>query len=157
MAGKEIQKIIRIGEADLDGTKPVAVAIRKIKGVSFMFSNAVANICNFGEKKLGELSEEEIEKLKDVLKNPQKYKIPEWCYNRRKDPLTGENKHLIGSSLEITKKMDIDMMKKIRCYKGIRHALGLPVRGQRTRSSFRKGATVGVKRKKETKQRGEKK
>ena len=54
--------------------------------------------------------------------------------------------------------MDIDKLKKIRCYRGVRHMQGLPVRGQRTRSSFRKsGKTVGVSREKaaRTKQKKE--
>jgi small subunit ribosomal protein S13 len=38
-------------------------------------------------------------------------------------------------------------MRKIRCYKGIRHETGQKVRGQRTKSTGRTGTTVGVKRK----------
>ncbi|MDP2973690.1 MAG: 30S ribosomal protein S13, partial [Candidatus Diapherotrites archaeon] len=37
--------------------------------------------------------------------------------------------------------------KKIKCYKGIRHAAGLPVRGQNTKAHFRHGKSVGVKKK----------
>jgi small subunit ribosomal protein S13 len=144
-------KILRISETDLDGSKPVAVAIRKVKGVSFMFSNAVSKTCGFGNKKMEELSDQEIEKLKDVMKNPEKYNIPHWLYNRRKDPASGNYTHITSSALDMTKKGDIDRMKKIRCYKGVRHMLGLPVRGQRTKSSFRTGGIVGVKRKKEIK------
>jgi len=64
--------------------------------------------------------------------------------NRRIDPSTGESKHLVSSELSLAIRSDIDFMKKIRCYKGIRHELGLPVRGQRTKSSFRTGMIVGV-------------
>ena len=38
-------------------------------------------------------------------------------------------------------------MKEIRNWRGIRHALGLKVRGQRTRTSGRSGKAVGVKKK----------
>jgi len=85
------------------------------------------------------------------MKNPEKYNIPHWLYNRRKDPASGNYTHITSSALDMTKKGDIDRMKKIRCYKGVRHMLGLPVRGQRTKSSFRTGGIVGVKRKKEIK------
>jgi small subunit ribosomal protein S13 len=68
-------------------------------------------------------------------------------FNRRKEPETGETKHITTSQVEFIQKMDIDREKKIRSYRGVRHSLGLPVRGQRTRSSFRKGTTVGVQRK----------
>jgi len=68
--------------------------------------------------------------------------------NRRSDFKTGEESHIIGSELDMKKDFDIRRLKKIRAYRGIRHAAGLPVRGQRTRSHFRKkGQAVGVKRK----------
>ena len=38
-------------------------------------------------------------------------------------------------------------MKRLKLYKGMRHAAGQPVRGQRTRSHFRRGTAVGVKSK----------
>ncbi|MCD6591345.1 MAG: 30S ribosomal protein S13 [Candidatus Aenigmarchaeota archaeon] len=146
--GKEKKSIIRLGESNLDGNKRVSVALRGIKGVSFSFANAVAYVSGLGNKRLGELSDEEIAKIEDIINNPSKHGIPSWLYNRRKDFETGENKHLTGSQLEITKKLDIDREKKLRSYRGVRHSLGLPVRGQRTRGSFRKGRTVGVSRKK---------
>jgi small subunit ribosomal protein S13 len=43
--------------------------------------------------------------------------------------------------------MDIKNLRKMKCYRGVRHSLGLPVRGQKTRSNFRKGKTVGVRKK----------
>ncbi len=146
---ERLENIVRLGETNIDATKPVWVAIRRIPGVGFMFSNAVARVSGFGSKKIGELSEEEIKKLEDIIFNPQKYNIPSWLYNRKSDPETGENKHLIASQLELRKKLDINLMRKLKTYRGVRHALGLPVRGQRTRGSFRKGRTVGVSREKQ--------
>jgi len=141
-------KIIRLAETNLDGGKRVEVALRSIKGVSFMYSNAVAKACGFFGKKLQDLSESDLKKLEDALSNPQSVGIPSWLYNRRRDPKTGEDFHNVASQLEFTTKIDINELKKIKCYRGVRHILGLPVRGQRTRSSFRKGRTVGVSRKK---------
>ena len=44
--------------------------------------------------------------------------------------------------------IDIKKMIKMKSYKGTRHTSGLPVRGQRTRSHFRKsGVAMGVKKK----------
>ena len=68
--------------------------------------------------------------------------------NRRKDIETGEDRHLVGVDLKFMQEQDIKRMIKIKSYKGVRHMFGLPVRGQRTRSSFRGGRTVGVIRKK---------
>ncbi len=143
----EREQIIRFVETNLDGRKQVGVAIRSIKGISFMLSNAVANVSGFREKRLGELTEKEMDKLEDIILHPEKYNIPVWLYNRKREPATNINKHLTASSLEFAQRSDINEMKKIKSYKGVRHMFGLPVRGQRTRSSFRTGGTVGVKRK----------
>jgi len=147
---EDLRQIVRFAETNLDGAKPVRQAIRKIKGISFMFSNAVSKVYEHSDKKLGELTESELNKLEDIILNPQKHGVPSWLYNRKFDPITGETSHLTASRLDIRKRMDIDDMKKIRSYKGIRHGLGLPVRGQRTRSSFRTNKSVGVRKKKVT-------
>lgn len=144
---KRVQEIIRLAETNLDGGKKVRVAIRDVRGVSFMFSNAVNKAVDFGDKKLGEISEQQLSHLEDVINNPQKFGIPEWLYNRKKDPSTGKNTHLTVSRLELTKKTDINEMKKLKSYRGVRHIVGLPVRGQRTGSGSG-GKTVGVSRKK---------
>ncbi|MFH1445388.1 MAG: 30S ribosomal protein S13 [Nanoarchaeota archaeon] len=144
---EDVQQIIRLVETNLDGTKPVKSAIRKIKGISFMFSNAIVSKYPYPDKKVGLLNEEELKKLEDIIINPQKYGIPNWLFNRKNDPLTGVTEHLSVSRLDMRKRTDVDAMKKIRSYRGIRHGLGLTVRGQRTRGSFRKGKAVGVKRK----------
>jgi len=141
--------IVRLMETNVNGDKPVISAINSIRGVSDMFGNAVALAFGNANKKVSELSDTEIEKIEDIISNPSKYKIPSWLFNRRRDPETGDDRHAAVSSLEFTKTMDINQMKKLRSYKGIRHMFGLPVRGQRTRSSFRKGKSVGVRRKKE--------
>jgi len=147
---KARQEIIRLAETNLDGRKTTEAALRKIKGVSFMFSNAVTGACGFRGRRLGELSEQELKKLEDAITNPGKFGIPSWMYNRKSEPLTGENRHLVASQLEFANKTDINELKKLKCYRGVRHLFGLPVRGQRTRSSFRRGRTVGVRRKKDT-------
>lgn len=144
---KERVNIIRVMETNLDGNRPVRRAIRRVRGVSFMFSNAVSHKIDFADRKLGEIGDSEMQKLEDVITNPQKYGIPQWMCNRRTDPVTGVDRHLTVSSLEFAKKMDINEMKKKKTYKGIRHTEHLTVRGQRTRGSFRKGKVVGVSRK----------
>jgi small subunit ribosomal protein S13 len=145
----ELKEIVRVGEADLDGKKPIFRAIQKIKGISFMMANAICNAGNFDpNRKIGTLSEDEIRKLEDIMKNPGKYGIPSWLLNRRKDLETGKDIHLIGPDVEFKQRSDIKRMIDMKCYKGVRHMLGLKVRGQRTRSTGRKGRTVGVIRKK---------
>ena len=55
--------------------------------------------------------------------------------------------HVSSHDVDVTRKFDVQRMIDKKTYKGVRHMLGLPVRGQRTRSSFRRGRTVGVIRK----------
>jgi small subunit ribosomal protein S13 len=140
-----IRGIVRISEIDLDGSKRVRNAILGIKGIGKSLANGIVTASGLdSEALLGSLTEEQVHKLEDVMKNPSNYGIPYHMLNRRADPSTRENRHLVSSELKLAVKSDIDFMRKIRCYKGIRHELGLPVRGQRTRSSFRTGMIVGV-------------
>jgi small subunit ribosomal protein S13 len=144
---KAVKNIIRVGETNIDGSKSVEVGIRRIKGVSFAYARSIAKTCGFEKKTIGDLSENELKTLEKMLSDPGEHNIPSWLLNRRSDPASGKNKHFITSSLELTHKMDIDKMKKVKTYRGVRHMFGLPVRGQRTRGSFRKGKVVGVSRK----------
>lgn len=146
---KSLGNIIRVVETNIDGGKPVRVAIRRIPGISFMLSNAIATVSGLGDKKVEALSQEEMKKLIDVIQNPEKYSIPVWMLNRRRDPIKGTDRHIVASSLDFLKRMDINEMKKLRTYKGVRHSFGLPVRGQRTRNTSRTGSTIGVKREKQ--------
>ncbi len=141
---KSFQHLVRIANTDLNGTKQIAYALRKIKGVGFVFAHMSCALTEVDPtKKAGELSVGEVQKLNDFIKNPQKFGAPVWVLNRRKDPVTGENSHLIGSDIAFTKDNDIKKMKKIKCYKGVRHIAGLPCRGQKTKSNFRKTKCKG--------------
>ncbi len=145
---KEFRHIVRIGEADLHGAKRLLPSLRNIKGISFSLASAVCTVTGIdGSMRVGDLTNEDIKKLEDAVRNPKKYNIPTWALNRRKDLATGEDKHVVGSDLRFQKDQDIKHLKKIKCYKGIRHSLGLPVRGQRTKNNFRHGKTIGVRKK----------
>ena len=136
---QELKYFVRIANTDLDGNKQVGNSLIKIKGINFMISNAICNAAKIQKtKKTGYLSDSEVERIDDVLKDPAKFKLPSWLFNRKKDPEDNADRHLIGTNLSFTQDNDIKMMKKIKSYKGVRHSLGLPVRGQRTRSNFRR-------------------
>lgn len=150
--------IVRVVNTDLDGSKNLISTLRKIKGVNFMFANLACNLTGISkEKKTGDLSDKEVEKLNDVLKNPSKFKVPVWMLNRRKDPEEGEDSHLLSTDVKFIKDNDIKQLKKIKCYKGIRHMQNLPVRGQGTKAHFRKkgkNKALGVKKKSSGKKAG---
>jgi len=67
--------------------------------------------------------------------------------NRQKDIETGKDMHLISADLVLKVKTDIDDAKSIRSWRGYRHAYGLKVRGQRTKTTGRQGKSLGVKKK----------
>lgn len=149
----DFRHIVRIANTDLDGNKPICHALRKIKGIGFMFANAICNSTGIDkDKKTGNLTESDIKRLDEVIKNPAKHGFPAWLFNRRNDYDTGEDKHLITSDIKFTIENDIKMLRMIKAYRGVRHSLGLPTRGQKTRSNFRKnkGNVLGVKRSKKT-------
>jgi len=146
---EQLRGIVRICGVDIKGEKKLFVSLQKIKGIGFSMANAICKITNMDRNRMvGTLNDEEVKKLEDIMNNPEKYGIPSWMFNRRRDPETGKNMHLIMSNLKFTHQQDLKKMIESKSYKGVRHALGLPVRGQRTRSSFRKGRAVGVVRKK---------
>ena len=150
--GPDFKHIVRIVSTDIKGEKKTLMALQKIKGVGYMFANFICYSSKVDPLKIsGKLSNEEILKLEDVIKNPAKYNCPSWMMNRRKDYETGQDMHLITTDWNITIDNDMKRMKKIRSYKGVRHMIGQPVRGQRTKSNFRKNKgklTLGVIKKK---------
>ncbi len=149
------EKIVRILSKDIEGGLKIYVGLTKIKGVSWSMANAICKTLNLDKnRKIGSLSKEEIEKINEFMKKPQ---IPSYLLNRRLDIETGENKHFVGTDLELKKEFDIGRLKKIKSYRGYRHATGLPVRGQRTKSHFRRNKKKGVGIKKKIKPQENKK
>jgi len=143
------ERIIRILSEDLRGRMKVYPALAKIKGISWSLSNATCNILKIDKSRtVDSLTKEEIDKISKFLKNP---KFPDFLINRRADFKTGENNHLIGADLELQTGFDIKRLKQIKSYKGYRHAAKLPLRGQRTKSHFRKNKIKGVGIKKKQK------
>jgi small subunit ribosomal protein S13 len=146
---EQVKGIVRISGVDVKGETLLFVTLNRIRGVSGAVANAVCRIHNFDRnRKIGTLTDAEIKKIEETLKNPAKFGIPSWMFNRRKDLESGEDRHLVGTDLKFMQEQDIKKMISMKSYKGVRHMFNLPVRGQRTRSSFRKGRTVGVVRKK---------
>jgi len=150
--GPDFRHIVRIVNTDLKGEKKILMALQKIRGIGYMLSNFICHSSKVDPLKItGKLSAEEISRLEDVIRNPAKYNCPSWMMNRRKDYESGQDMHLITVDWDLTVDNDIKRMKKVRSYKGVRHMLGQPVRGQRTKSNFRKNKgklSLGVVKKK---------
>ena len=145
---REFQHIIRFAGTDIEGTQLVTYALASIKGVGIILATAIVEKSGINPKtRMGFLSNSDVEKLEDIIKDPKNYGIPAWLLNRRKDLETGKDLHLLSTDLILQTKNDIEQMKKMRSWKGFRHSYGLKVRGQRTKTTGRKGKAMGVKRK----------
>lgn len=145
---QEYRYILRIVDADVDGTLKAAYALTKVKGVSLNLANAILKRIGIDpEKRAGFLTEVEVEKMEAFVKDPTKHGLPSWLFNRRKDAETGKDTHLISADLILRKKLDIEKMKDIKSWRGYRHAYGLKVRGQRTKTTGRAGKALGVRKK----------
>ena len=145
----DVMSLVRVVGTDLDGEKSVYRAIMKIKGIRYSMSKAICKVSGIDpKKKLGNLNENEIEKLEEIIKEPLKFNIPTYFINRRRDLETGKDMHLTGMDLTVANRFDVQKQVGMKTYRGWRHMLGQPVRGQRTRSSFRgTGKAVGVLKK----------
>ncbi|MDR1435788.1 MAG: 30S ribosomal protein S13 [Puniceicoccales bacterium] len=120
----------RIFGTDIPTKKKVAFALRYIYGIGPTRSAVIVSEAGFDEKmRASELSEQDINRIMAICV-AKGYKLEG---DLRRDVIA-----------------DIKRLQGIRCYRGIRHFRGLPVRGQRTSSNARtrRGArkTIGVVR-----------
>ncbi len=146
---EEFRYLVRVAGNDLDGNKKAIYAVTKIDGIGKRVGRIACEMAGVNlEKKIGYLSDKEIQNLEKVVESFSQQTVPSWILNRQKDYRSGKDEHLTSSDLILGLRNDLNLLRMIRCYRGIRHERGLPVRGQRTKSCFRKGASVGVSRKK---------
>jgi len=145
---EEFRHRLRIIDTDVDGTLKVSYALAKIKGVGPSLAEAMLRKAGISsDKRAGFLAEAEVDRLEELIKDPAKGGLPSWLLNRRKEQESGKDTHLISADLVLRTKMDIDKMKEIKSWRGYRHAYGLKVRGQRTKTTGRAGKALGVKKK----------
>jgi small subunit ribosomal protein S13 len=141
---ENLQYFVRIGQTDLDGTKSVERSLSELKGIGKRMARIVADEADVNRQAtFGRLDDDEIEGVVDVVENLDEY-IPDWMANRQKDFFSGDTSHVTGSDLEESRRHDINRMKMISSYKGVRHKRGKKVRGQRTKSTGRTEGTIGV-------------
>ena len=145
---REFNYIVRLHGTNLDGTKLLPYALCDIKGMGIRLARTIVKKLGLDpEERLGALSDADVRRLDEVLEDPSSRGVPHWMLNRRKDPLNGEDTHMLSSDLTLRVKEDIDLMRETRSWKGERHARGLKVRGQKTKTTARRGRSIGVSRK----------
>ncbi len=147
---EDFQYIVRIANRDLDGERTVQLALADLKGIGIRLSHMIIKELGLpGKKKIGELSEKELDGLREYIDTKQYGGVPNWAFNHRGEMVSGDDLNLVSNDLDIQINDDINAMKKVKSYRGVRHEKGKKVRGQRTRSNGRHGLTMGVSRKKE--------
>ena len=143
----EFRYLVRVKGKDLDGRKKAVAALADLKGVGYNFAQAVVSGVGIDPKmRFGQLSDSQVKDIERVLSDTSSLNVPQWAFNRKRDPESGETKQLIGSDLDLATKADVERERNIQSWRGVRHGLGLKVRGQRTRTTGRKGKTVGVRK-----------
>ncbi|KAJ1570026.1 ribosomal 40S subunit protein S18B, partial [Nowakowskiella sp. JEL0078] len=142
-ADTQFQHILRLLNTNVDGRRKVTYAMNAIKGCGRRYANLVCKKADVDmTKRAGELTTDELERLVVIMQNPRQYKIPDWFLNRQKDFTTGKYSQVLANQVDNTIREDLERLKKIRAHRGVRHAYGLRVRGQHTKTTGRKGRTV---------------
>lgn len=143
---KKQLNLVRIMGTGVNAELSLLFGLSKIKGVSVMFANALCHSLGLNRNtKISELSEKDIETIEAFLTNPKKPEdIPSWLFNQRKELETGENHHIVTKDIDYTLLQMMRRIGKLKTYRGLRLKLRLPVRGQRTKSNFRRSKTLAA-------------
>jgi small subunit ribosomal protein S13 len=141
---EDIRYFVRIGQTDLDGTKSVERSLTELNGIGHRAARIIADKAGVDRTAtFGALDDEKIDEVTEIVEGFAE-EVPDWLANHRNDFFGGETTHEIGNDLELTRRQDINRMKMIDSYKGVRHKRGQKVRGQRTKSTGRTEGTIGV-------------
>jgi small subunit ribosomal protein S13 len=141
---EDIRYFVRIGQADLDGTKSVERSLTELNGIGHRAARLITDEAGVDRRAVfGKLDDETIDEVVELVESFAD-DAPEWLTNHRNDFFAGETTHQVGNDLELTRRQDINRMKMINSYKGVRHKRGQKVRGQRTKSTGRSEGTIGV-------------
>ena len=147
MSSQEYRHIVRIAGKDIPGAKKTIIGISQVKGMGYNFAKSILDILKINpNSNIGFLTDSQVEEIEKAMKNPSVVNIPSWFLNRRKDIDSGKDLHLITSDIDFNVRNDIEREKTMSSWRGFRHTYGLKVRGQRTRTTGRKGGAVGVRK-----------
>jgi small subunit ribosomal protein S13 len=106
----------RIAGVDIPRDKHVRISLRYIYGIGPALADRIlAQVRVNGETKVSELSEEELNRIREVI----------------------DKEFRVEGELRKEVNLNIKRLIDIGCYRGLRHRRGLPVRGQRTRTNAR--------------------
>ncbi|WOL12489.1 30S ribosomal protein S13, chloroplastic isoform X2 [Canna indica] len=120
-------RCVRVGGVEIPNNKRVEYSLQYIHGIGRSRARQILCDISISNKVTKDLSDEELISLRDEV-----------------------SKYMIEGDLKRFNRLAIERLKEIRCYRGIRHEMGLPCRGQRTKNNCRtlKGKRVTVAGKK---------
>ncbi|XP_032774069.1 40S ribosomal protein S18-like [Rattus rattus] len=93
-------------------------------------------------KTVGELMEDEVERVITIMQNPRQDKIPTWFLNRQMDVKDRKYDQVLANNPDNKLHEDLEQLNKIQAQRGLQHFWGLRVRGQHTETIGRRGWTV---------------
>ncbi|RUA18245.1 MAG: 30S ribosomal protein S13 [Clostridia bacterium] len=105
----------RIAGVDLPRDKRIEIALTYIYGIGRPTAQEILAKTGIENKRANELTSEEVAKLRDVI----------------------DRNYIVEGDLRREVQMNIKRLIEIGSYRGRRHRLNLPVRGQRTRTNAR--------------------
>ena len=145
LSSQEYRHIVRIIGNDIPGERKLLVGLTQIKGIGHNFATAIATTLKIDtNSNIGNLTDANVQEIEKLITNPTASNFPSWFLNRQRDIETGKDMHLLTSDIPFTLRNDIERERITASWRGYRHLSGLKVRGQRTRTSGRKGGAVGV-------------
>lgn len=144
--------IVRIAGKDMDGHFSLYKGLIRVRGIGSTLARALERVIRAelnlkGDVRVGDLSEEQISRVDEILRSPSQHGIKAFMLNRQRDRDSGKNLHLLMNELAFAQKQDMQLERDNRSYKGWRFSLGQRVRGQHNRTTGRTGFTVGVLKK----------
>lgn len=142
---QEYRHIVRILGNDIPGEKKLLIGLTQIKGIGYNFATAILDTLKISpDLNVGDITDANVQDIERTITDPAEAGFPRWFLNRQKDIETGQDKHLLTSDIPFTLRNDIERERITASWRGYRHMSGLKVRGQRTRTSGRRGGAVGV-------------
>ena len=142
---QEYRHIVRILGNDIPGEKKLLIGLTQIKGIGYNFATAILDTLKISpDLNVGDITDANVQDIERTIADPAGAGFPRWFLNRQKDIETGQDKHLLTSDIPFTLRNDIERERITASWRGYRHLSGLKVRGQRTRTSGRRGGAVGV-------------
>ena len=106
----------RLAGVDIPNNKRIVVALTYLHGIGLTSAKQICSVLDIDESKRShELTEDELSRIAAFV----------------------DKNYVVEGELRRLESANVSRLRKINCYRGVRHRRGLPVRGQRTRTNAR--------------------